>query len=88
MRAFQVRRPERQFSVSNGPGPGLRGLRRAPILLGQDHGIGMARRSQKKEELDRIRAAIKRGMDNGLSFEDASIEASKLLPEEYKRRGF
>jgi len=48
----------------------------------------MARRSQKKEELDRIRAAIKRGMDNGLSFEDASIEASKLLPEEYKRRGF
>lgn len=48
----------------------------------------MAKRSQKKEDLDRIRVVIRRGMDNGLSFEDASIEASKLLPDEYKRRGF
>ena len=56
--------------------------------VGLDLGVGMAKRSQKKEDLDRIRVVIRRGMDNGLSFEDASIEASKLLPDEYKRRGF
>jgi hypothetical protein len=45
----------------------------------------MAKRSRKKEDIDHIRVVIKRGMDNGLSFEEASVEASKVLPHEFKR---
>lgn len=45
----------------------------------------MTKRSQRKEDLDKIRVVIKRGMDSGLSFEDASVEASKVLPDEYAR---
>lgn len=45
----------------------------------------MTKRSQKKADLDNIRVVIKRGMDNGLSFDEASVEASKVLPDEYRR---
>ena len=45
----------------------------------------MSKRPQKKEDLDRIRTVIKRHMDNGMSFEEASRKASQELPNEYKR---
>ncbi|PTW47630.1 hypothetical protein C8J25_103351 [Sphingomonas faeni] len=45
----------------------------------------MPKRSQKKEDLDHIRVMIKRGMDSGLTFDEASVEASKVLPDEYGR---
>lgn len=45
----------------------------------------MAKRSQRKEDLDKIRVVIARGIESGLTFDEASVEASKVLPDEYGR---